>query len=105
MHRYFARTGVHAIVFPTTMAPATPIGEDDTVAIGGRKVPFFTGVGRNIAPGSTAGLPGMVLQSGLTSNGLPVGIEFDGPSGSDRLLLASGLSLEDALGGIPGPRV
>jgi mandelamide amidase len=102
---YFVRAGVNAIVFPTTMAPATPIGEDDTVDIGGRKVPFFTVAGRNIAPGSTAGLPGLVLPSGLTSNGLPVGIEFDGPSGSDRLLLAIGLSLEDALGGIPAPRV
>jgi Asp-tRNA(Asn)/Glu-tRNA(Gln) amidotransferase A subunit family amidase len=102
---YFARTGVAAIVFPATMAPPPPIGEDVTVDIGQRKVPFFTVVGRNIAPGSTAGLPGLVLPAGLTTTGLPVGIEFDGPAGSDRALLAIGLSLERALGAIPAPRV
>jgi mandelamide amidase len=102
---YFTRTGVAAIVFPATMAPPPPIGEDVTVDIGQRKVPFFTVVGRNIAPGSTAGLPGLVLPAGLTTTGLPVGIEFDGPAGSDRALLGIGLSLERALGAIPGPRV
>jgi indoleacetamide hydrolase len=102
---YFTRTGVAAIVFPATMAPPPPIGEDVTVDIGGRKVPFFTVVGRNIAPGSTAGLPGLVLPAGLTTNGLPVGIEFDGPAGADRALLAVGLSLERALGSIPAPPV
>ena len=74
-----------------TMVPPPLIGEDVTVDIGERKVPFFTVVGRNIAPGSTAGLP--------------VGIEFDGPAGSDRALLAIGLSLERALGAIPAPRI
>jgi mandelamide amidase len=102
---YFTRAGVVAIVFPVTMAPPPPIGEDVTVDIGGRKVPFFTAVGRNIAPGSTAALPGLVLPAGLTSTGLPVGIEFDGPAGSDRALLATGLSLERALGPIPPPRL
>jgi Asp-tRNA(Asn)/Glu-tRNA(Gln) amidotransferase A subunit family amidase len=102
---YFARTGVAAVVFPATMAPPPPIGEDVTVAIGDRKVPFFTVVGRNIGPGSTAGLGGLVLPAGLTTTGLPVGIEFDGPAGSDRALLAVGLSLERALGAIAAPRV
>jgi Asp-tRNA(Asn)/Glu-tRNA(Gln) amidotransferase A subunit family amidase len=102
---YFTRTGVAAIVFPATMAPPPPIGEDETVDIGERKVPFFTVVGRNIAPGSTAGLPGLVLPAGLTTTGQPVGMEFDGPAGSDRALLAIGLSLERALGAIPAPRV
>jgi Asp-tRNA(Asn)/Glu-tRNA(Gln) amidotransferase A subunit family amidase len=102
---YFTRNGVAAIVFPATMAPPPPIGEDETVDIGERKIPFFTVVGRNIAPGSTAGLPGLVLPAGLTTTGLPVGMEFDGPAGSDRALLAIGLSLERALGAIPAPRV
>jgi len=42
---------------------------------------------RNIAPGSTAGLPGLVLPAGMTANGLPVALEFDGPSGADRRML------------------
>ena len=43
-------------------------------------------VARNIDPGSTAGLPGLVLPAGMTSGGLPVALEFDGPAGSDRAL-------------------
>jgi mandelamide amidase len=102
---YFKRTGVAALVFPATMAAAPPIGEEVTVDIGDRRVPFFTVVGRNIAPGSTAGLPGLVLPAGLTTTRLPVGIEFDAPAGADRALLAMGLSLERALGAIPAPPV
>src|SRR5579872_2985844 len=102
---FFAQSKVAALAFPTTMAPATPIGEDDTVIINHRKIPFATVVGRNIAPGSTAGIPGLVLPAGLTAAGLPVGIEFDGPAGADRKLLELGVALEQALGAIAPPRI
>ncbi len=102
---YFARTGVDAIVFPTTMMPATTIGQEGDLTIGGKKVSFFTAISRNIAPGSTAGLPGLVLPAGLTNEGLPVSLEFDGPAGTDRILLALGLSLERLLGRLPAPKL
>jgi indoleacetamide hydrolase len=101
---YFARTGVAAIVFPATMIPPPLIGEDIEVMIGRKKVAFETAVARNIAPGSTAGLPGLILPAGMSSGGLPIALEFDGPAGSDRSLLALGLSAERALGTIPPPR-
>jgi mandelamide amidase len=104
-HDYFARTGVAAIVFPATSVPPPPIGEDVTVDIRGQKVPFATAVARNIAPGSTAGVPGLVLPAGLTEAGLPVAIEFDAPAGADRALLALGLSLERALDPLPPPNI
>jgi mandelamide amidase len=103
--QYFARTGVAAVVFPATMIPPPLIGEDVEVSIGGKKVAFETAVARNIAPGSTAGLPGLVLAAGMTSGGLPIGLEFDGQVGSDRSLLALGLSLERVLGAVPAPKV
>jgi Asp-tRNA(Asn)/Glu-tRNA(Gln) amidotransferase A subunit family amidase len=102
---YFAQTGVAAIVFPVTMVPPTAIGEDGEVGIAGRKVSFETAVSRNIAPGSTASLPGLVLPAGLTRAGLPIAMEFDGPAGSDRALLALGLSVERVLGRLPAPRI
>jgi len=102
---YFARTGVAAMVFPTTLVPAPRIGEETTVDVGGRPLPFDTAVARNIAPGSTAGVPGLVLPVGLTRAGLPVSIEFDAPAGADRALLALGLSAERELGTLPGPRL
>jgi Asp-tRNA(Asn)/Glu-tRNA(Gln) amidotransferase A subunit family amidase len=102
---YFARAGVAAMVFPTTLVPAPRIGEETTVDVGGRPLAFDTAVARNIAPGSTAGLPGLVLPVGLTHTGLPVAIEFDAPAGADRALLALGLSAERALGTLPAPRL
>jgi len=104
-HNYFARTGVAAIVFPTTMVPATVIGQEEEVTIGNKKVSFVTAIARNIAPGSTAGLPGLVLPAGLTKSGLPVSLEFDGPSGTDRPMLALGLSVESILGQLPAPAI
>jgi mandelamide amidase len=101
--RYFARTGVAAIVFPTTMIPAPLIGEDRSVQLRGARVPLRTAIARNIAPGSTAGLPCLVLPAGMTGDGLPVSLEFDGPAGADRALLATGLALEAALGCVPAP--
>ena len=100
---YFARTGVAAMVFPATLTAPPLIGEDITVRIRGREIPFFTVVGRNIAPGSTAGLPGLVLPAGLTKAGLPVGIEIDGPAGADRALLAVGASIQSVLAPIRAP--
>jgi indoleacetamide hydrolase len=102
---YFARTGVAAIVFPATMTAATPIGEDVSVNIQGRRVRFDIAIARNISPGSTAGIPGLVLPAGLSAAGLPVGIEFDAPAHADGSLLALGLSLERALGSIPPPNI
>ena len=103
--QYFAQTGVTAIVFPATMIPPPLIGEDVEVSIRGKKVPFETAVARNIAPGSTAGIPGLVLPAGMTSGGLPVALEFDGQAGTDRSLLALGLSLERVLGAVPAPKL
>jgi len=102
---YFCKTAVAAIVYPTTLVPATPIGQDQEVEIGGKKMPFRVAMSRNIAPGSCAGIPGVVLCAGLTSGGLPVGVEFDGPAGSDRDLLALGQALEAVLGRPPAPRI
>ncbi len=102
---YFARTGVAAMVFPTTLVPAPRIGEETTVEVRGRPLPFDTAVARNIAPGSTAGVPGLVLPVGLTQGGLPVAIELDAAAGSDRALLALGLGVERVLETLPAPQV
>jgi indoleacetamide hydrolase len=105
---YFRRSGVAAIVFPATILPAPPISgsaseADMHVEVGGRRMPFDEAISRNIAPGSTARLPGLVLPAGLTAGGLPVALELDGPPGSDRELLTLGLALEAALGRLPPP--
>ncbi len=92
--QYFAKQRVDAVIFPTTPLPAAKIGEDDTVMLNGRAVPTFPTFIRNSSPGSVAGIPGLSLPVGLTSARLPVGIELDGPAGSDDRLLALGQAIE-----------
>jgi mandelamide amidase len=100
---YFHESGVAAMVFPTTMAPATPIGKDAEVEVNGNMISLETAMARNISPGSTGGIPGLVLPAGLTTNGLPVGIELDGPEGTDRSVLALGQAIEQVIGRLPPP--
>jgi mandelamide amidase len=92
-------------VFSATRVPALPIGSEADVEIQGRKIPFDVAIARNIAPGSTAGLPGLVLPAGLTSSGLPVAIELDAPAGADRALLSLGMSVATELGTLPPARL
>ena len=101
---YFARTGAAALVLPATMVTAPRIGDETELLVAGRRVRFDIAVARNIAPASTAGLPGLVMPAGLAANGLPVALEFDGPAGSDRALLALGAALEQVLPPLPAPR-
>jgi indoleacetamide hydrolase len=101
----FARTGTAALVFPATMTTAPRIGDEGTLLLGARKVSFEDAMSRNIAPGSTAGVPGLVIPAGLAANGMPVALEFDGPAGSDRALLGLGAAVERLLGKEPPPQV
>jgi Asp-tRNA(Asn)/Glu-tRNA(Gln) amidotransferase A subunit family amidase len=106
---YFRDNNLDAILFPTTVAPAPLIdadkGSGEMSINGGKPVPTFDTMIRNTDPGSNAGLPGLSLFAGMTPGGLPVGIEIDGPVGSDTKLLALGLSIEAILGSAPPPKI
>ncbi len=93
----FAQNRFDALMFPTTVRPAALIGEDETVDLNGQAVPTFATFIHNTDPGSIAGIPGISVPAGLTEAGLPVGIELDGPAGSDRHLLAVARLMENAL--------
>ena len=101
--KYFRNNDVAAMIFPTTRITAPRIGQDGEIAVGGKWLDFNTAIAGNIAPGSTAGIPGLVLPTGLADNGLPVSIEIDGAVGTDRQLLGLGLEIEKVLGRIPLP--
>lgn len=100
---YFAANRVEATVFPTMVLPAPPVGEDLTIEINGRQEPTFGTLIRNVDPSSNAGLPGVTLPVGLTAQGLPVGLGLDGPSGSDRRLLAIAREVEKLFDPLPAP--
>jgi Asp-tRNA(Asn)/Glu-tRNA(Gln) amidotransferase A subunit family amidase len=103
IRQYFEQHGFIALAFPPILAPPPKIGQDAQLEIRGQKVSLAVAMGRNTALGSCASMAGLVLPAGMTANGLPVGLEFDAMTGSDRALLALGLSLEKVLGPIPAP--
>lgn len=105
IRRYFEDHGLIALAFPPILVPPPRIGEESEVDIRGRKVSMVVAMGRNTALGSCASMAGLVLPAGMTSGGLPVGLEFDALTGNDRSLLALGLSLEKVLGPTPAPEL
>lgn len=95
---YFKDNGVDAMIFPTTALTARPITADmSTVEFAGEQVPTFPSFIRNTDPASNAGTPGISVPAGTSAAGLPIGVELDGPAGSDRRLLAIAAAIEAAL--------
>lgn len=94
----FARHRLDALVFPTVPKVAVPANPQAS------SLENFGLIIQNTDPGSNAGLPGLTLPIGLGSAvRVPIGMELDGPAGSDRRLLAIGLSLERLFGRLPAP--
>ncbi len=105
LSRYFIDHELDAMVFPTTPFPAPPLADDTAdLVIDGRLVKGGYGqLIQNTVHQSAAGIPSLTVPAGLTPDGLPVGISFDGPAGSDQRLLAIGLAFEVARGPFPVP--
>lgn len=94
----FKQHRLDALVFPTVPKVAMPANAESS------SVPTFLGVIQNTDPGSNAGLPGVQLPIGLgAASKLPIGLELDGPAGSDRRLIAIGLGMEKLFGPLPAP--
>lgn len=103
---YFTRHRLDALVFPTTPFPAVAAAHDSAdLPINGQLVGNgLAHMIRNTVYQSAAGIPSLTVPAGLTADGLPVGLNFDGPAGSDEHLLAIGQAFELARGAFPQPR-
>ena len=94
----FAKNKLDAIVFPTTPKVAIAANPDSC------SLANFMLFIQNTDPGSNAGVPGIQIPIALgASTKLPVGLELDGPAGSDRRLLAIGMAFEKVFGRLPAP--
>jgi mandelamide amidase len=109
---YFAAAGVECVLFPTTLLAAPKID----AAKGSSEVKYIVGgvakTGdtfgtciRNTDPCTNAGIPSLSIPAGLTAGGLPVGMEIDGPVGSDTNLLAIGMGIEAVWGSVKAPAI
>ncbi|MGB4062514.1 MAG: indoleacetamide hydrolase [Azonexus sp.] len=94
--KLFEQYDLDAFVFPTTpivaplACPEVSLPEN------------FHWLIQNTEPAASANLPSIQLPIGLgPTTGLPVGLELDGPQGTDRRMLSIGIELEALLGRIP----
>lgn len=95
----FATHQLDALIFPTVPRVALPAGPDSS------SPENFSTFIQNTDPGSNAGIPGIQIPIGLgASSRLPIGLELDGPSGSDRRLVSIGMAIEAVLGRIAPAR-
>jgi indoleacetamide hydrolase len=95
----FANQRLDALVFPTVPRVALPATPESS------SLENFMLFIQNTDPGSNAGVPGVQLPMGLgATSRLPIGMELDGPAGSDRRLIAIGMALEAVLGRLAPPR-
>jgi mandelamide amidase len=113
---YFADKGVECVLFPTTLLAAPKI--DAVTGSSSGKLPYTVdGVAKQTArntfgtcifhtdPCTNAGLPSLSIPAGMTAGGLPVGMEIDGPLGSDSNLLAIGMAIEAVWGSLKAPAI
>lgn len=94
----FAQHRLDALAFPTT--PAVAMAADPESS----SLKNFLLYIQNTDPGSNAGIPGITVPIGLgASTRLPIGLELDGPEGSDRRLVSIGMAIESLFGRLPAP--
>ena len=88
--------GLDAVVFPTVPATATLVGAT-TVTLPGGEREIFGALTAMETLASLAGAPALTIPAGQDDAGLPIGLELDGPAGSDRRLIAVGRTLAGLL--------
>jgi amidase len=90
----FKKHNLDAIVYPTALRPATPIGATST-GIGG---------GGPSRLANHTGFPDLIVPAGMTKDGLPVTLSFFGPAFSEGKLLGYGFDFEQATKAIVLPK-
>jgi len=91
---------VDCLITPTTPATAPKVG-DATVRLGGRDVDVRLAATRLVRAINALGLPALSIPCGLSSTGLPIGMQIVGPAFDEALILRVGAALEDNGVGVP----
>lgn len=91
---------VDVLITPATPNTAPRIGET-TVRLGGREEDVRLASTRLVRGFNLLGYPALSIPCGLSSNGLPIGLQIVGPPFEEALILQVGATLED--GGVAIP--
>ena len=102
MQREFERVWreVDCLFTPTTPNPA-PVSGATSVQLGGQTEDVRLATTRLVRSFNLLGLPALSMPCGITSSGLPVGLQIVGPAFQEALVLRLGAALEDGGVGIP----
>ncbi len=95
--RVLTTAGCDVAVFPTTVRPATKLGEDGMVTWFGERMHVFGLMTRNVAPGTMLRAPMLTLPVPVGPGEMPVGITLQGRAFGDATVLATGSHVEGAL--------
>lgn len=104
-----ALRSVDIMIMPTTVIPAFPIGAD-SIEINGKDISLTGPQGsmillRNTQPMNWSGVPALTLPMGVTSRGLPVGLQVTAAPFQDLKLLGISSVLEKLIGFDPTPPI
>jgi len=91
---------IDCIVTPTTPNTAPRIG-DTTVRLGGQEEDVRLATTRLVRGINALGYPSLSMPCGLSTSGLPIGLQIVGPAFEEALLFRLGAALEDGGVGIP----
>ena len=91
---------VDCLVTPTTPNTAPRIG-DATIRLGGRDEDVRLATTRLVRGINPLGLPALSVPCGVSTAGLPIGLQIVGPAFQEAAILKIGAALEDAGVGIP----
>ena len=83
------------LVLPVSQVPPFPADQEYPSQVDGRPMESYLDWMRSAYLVTVTGCPALSVPSGLTADGLPVGIQLVGPHGADRRLLEMGSAYEE----------
>ena len=98
---YFKVNKLDAFIAPTTILPAVKRPSPANVQVGGQEFATIFAFTHNTFPQAAAGVPCISIPSGLSSDGLPIGLEVVAPRGMDGRLLDLAAAVQAVLPSLP----
>ncbi|MBF6568480.1 MAG: Asp-tRNA(Asn)/Glu-tRNA(Gln) amidotransferase subunit GatA [Candidatus Binataceae bacterium] len=93
------------LISPACKITAPKIGEDRVRMPSGETLPVLAALVALVAPFNATGQPAIAVPSGLSTDGLPISIQFVGRSFDEATVLRVAYAYEQARGSFPFPKI